>query len=156
MNIDHELSPLWDHLSFNMERQIGLLHDELLKEIDGLIKLSQIDQANPPKPALSNLIHTITDSKLHQMNLELRQHMTTRLDVLLQDMKDEQRAFQEEIQNQLDQRLSHKEPVPGKSTLTNRWLKHPLSQPSAIWHWSNLPVWIACATLLIMLISWPT
>ncbi len=35
------------------------------------------------------LIHTITDSKIHQLNIELRNHMSARLDVMSQDLRDD-------------------------------------------------------------------
>ncbi|MCP5018776.1 MAG: response regulator [Ketobacter sp.] len=154
LSINKELSSLRDHLSFNMERQIELLHDELLKEIDESIRRNHTQQESQPAPALSNLIHTITDSKLHKMNLELRQHMTAKLDVLLQDMKDEQRAFQQEIQQQLNQSLPQPDAV-GKSASTDTPLQQLLTRLHSS-YWSNLPVWIACGILLIALFSWPT
>lgn len=152
--IDQELTSLRDHLSFTMERQIERLHDELLQELDALIKRAQPQKNGQPAPGLPSLIHTITDSKLHQMNLELRQHMTAKLDVLLQDMKDEQQAFQQDIQQQLDQRLALLSAPHPSRTGHRRWLNR-LSAP-VTGRLSNLPAWIACGILLIMLISWPT
>lgn len=155
VTIDQELTSLRDHLSFTMERQIELLHEELSKEIESMMQRAQSGKEAYTPTGLSNLIHTVTDSKLHQMNLEMRQHMTAKMDVLLQDMKDEQRAFQQDIIENLNQRLLQLETATtngaNQRSTWLHYLPHKLQND-----WSNIPVWIACAVILAMLISWPT
>ena len=116
---DRELSSIKSHLSLDMERQIQSLHHELLQELEDLVR--KHDKSAPHQPnTLGSLIHTITDSKLHKLNLELRQHMTAKLDTLLQDMKDEQKAFQARILRELDHRLERPESRPERRAGTVR------------------------------------
>jgi CheY-like chemotaxis protein len=61
------------------------LHGSLIQEIRQLS--SQLDPGKQTKEMLK-MVHTITDSKLHQLNIELRSHLSARLDVLNQDWRD--------------------------------------------------------------------
>ncbi|MBA53982.1 MAG: hypothetical protein CMK89_05955 [Pseudomonadales bacterium] len=149
-NIDLELSSIKNHLSLDMERQIQSLHHELRQELEDLVK--QHDKATPQTSTLGSLIHTITDSKLHKLNLELRQHMTVTLDALLQDMKDEQSAFQARILQEMEHRLE--QPDAGSRVRVNGL--GAASQGVSSSTWGNLPVLLILLTLLLMLVSWPS
>ncbi|HAG95171.1 MAG: hypothetical protein CMK83_06940 [Pseudomonadales bacterium] len=149
--LSRKLSSLKDRLAFDIERQFESLHDELLHELEDFVKKNDRIQNASPTGALSSLVHTVTDSKIHQMNLELRQYMTAKMDALLQDINDEQQAFQQRIQLELDQRLAtsavYKHP-------TGRWWYRVAGRPRAE-AWISLPALIAGTALLIVLISWP-
>ncbi|MEE2732407.1 MAG: hypothetical protein VYA55_16425 [Pseudomonadota bacterium] len=140
---DDGLSSLKDHLASDMERQIQTLHHELLLELEDMVRKHDNLPQQQSLNTLGSLIHTITDSKLHKLNLELRQHMTARLDALLQDMKDEQKAFQTGIREELEQRLRPPNLSPRKN--------HTLSAVIR----ANLPALMAGLALVLMLISWP-
>ncbi|MDY6920698.1 MAG: hypothetical protein SV765_10865 [Pseudomonadota bacterium] len=137
------------HLALQVEQQIAQLKEQLGAEMERRIG--------------ADLIHTITDSKLHQLNLELRQHLTLRLDTLLQDIKDEQQQLRRELEACLPDQQS-----PGKVTAkagalpmgstraptlaypapsgdTERWRR---------WEWITL--WLAATTMLALLFSWHT
>jgi len=43
------------------------------------------------------LIHTVTDSKIHQLNIELRNHMTAKLDVMGQDLIEDNRYNNQQL-----------------------------------------------------------
>lgn len=63
------------------------LRHTLQQEIQNLL-------SEQPKKALPidmlPLIHSVTDSKLHQLNIELRNHVSAKLDVMGQDLREEQ------------------------------------------------------------------
>lgn len=149
---EQELSSLQDRLSFDMEQQIQILHHELLQELEDIVKKhDQPTTQQHTNPTLSSLIHTITDSKLHKLNMELRQHMTVKLDALLEDMKDEHRAFRTQLWQEMDRRLER--PDTAKASF-NRFLasEHQLASST----WLSLPVLIASIIVLVLLISWPS
>ena len=134
----------------DMERQIQTLHHELLQELEDIVKQHDTDHQKLAGNTLGSLIHSITDSKLHHLNLELRRHMTARLDALLQDMKDEQVAFQARMLMEMDQRLEqHASAPPDTASLRG----HGPNGDSLAW--IRLPALAASVILLLMLISWP-
>lgn len=149
---DHQdLSSLQDRLSFDIERQFETLHEELLHELEDIVRKNDNPAKTSTPNALSSLVHTVTDSKIHQMNLELRQYMTAKMDALLQDIKDDQQAFQRHIQQELDQRLAS---IAVERHRDNGWLGR-LTSHSRQDAWISLPALLACGLLLILLISWP-
>lgn len=149
---NRELSSIKSHLSLDMERQIQSLHHELLQELEDLVRKHD---KNTPHQAntLGSLIHTITDSKLHKLNLELRQHMTAKLDALLQDMKDEQKAFQARLMREMEHRLEQPE-VASRNSMQN--LLGTASSEIGSSNWANLPVLLVLLAVLLMLVSWPS
>ncbi|HVL02109.1 MAG TPA: response regulator [Dongiaceae bacterium] len=107
-SIDQQLTSLRDHLSFTMEKQIQRVCEELQHSFDQRLRLLEQNQSGSssyPAKGLSTLIHSITDSKLHQLNLELRHHITAKFDVLAQDLAQSQLALKQDILQEVDQRI---------------------------------------------------
>ena len=149
-NIDQQLTSLRDHLSFTMERQIGLIGEELRHDLDQrLLSLeSQLKTApSHPGQALSSLVHSVTDSKLHQLNLELRHHISAKLDVLSQDLSQQQTRLKQEILLEVEQTLHRKLHRRGPR-LPRRALRF-LGQ-----HWHFLPFCVALSLITALLAYW--
>src|SRR5690606_27074657 len=107
-SIDQQLSSLRDHLSFTMEQQIQRICDEMRVQFEQRVRALESRQNTPstyPSQGLSTLIHSITDSKLHQLNLELRHHLSVKLDVLSQDLLQQQQEQRHELLRELELRL---------------------------------------------------
>ena len=149
ISIDQQLSSLRDHLSFAMERQIQRVCDEVQNSFDQRIKTLELRQ-NTASPytaqGLSSLIHSITDSKLHQLNLELRHHLSAKLDVLAQDLLQQQQAQRQELLQELDLRL---QPQPQPQKTAPDWLT--AARAFLRQRWYALPFWLA---LCLMVGTW--
>lgn len=138
-SIDQQLSSLRDHLTFTMEQQIQRVCDELRINFEQRLRALESRQQAPsayPSQGLSTLIHSVTDSKLHQLNLELRHHLSAKLDVLTQDLLQQQYEQKQDLLRELDLRLRVE-----RQRTRNRWL-HRL--PRVIREkWYVLPFWIS-------------
>lgn len=146
-SIDRQLSSLRDHLSFTMEQQIQRVCDELHDSFEQRLRALETRQTVQPQQAgqgLSTLIHSVTDSKLHQLNLELRHHLSAKLDVLSQDLLQQQELQRQDLLRELDLRLQRKGPVHGR----HGWQGVPQFLRK---HWYALPFWLA---LGLMAVSW--
>lgn len=104
--IDREIANLKDHIVDSLTQQGRLLQEQLKSDIDARLKVMAKEASLPNTVALSNLVHSVTDSKIHQLNMEWRQQMTARLDVLLQDIQDEQKILRQELMEELEQKMT--------------------------------------------------
>ncbi len=149
-SIDQQLSSLRDHLSFAMEQQIQRVCDELRVSFEQRVRALETRQNTPsayPSQGLSTLIHSVTDSKLHQLNLELRHHLSAKLDVLSQDLLQQQQEQRQELLRELDLRLRQQRPDAKKG-----WL---LRIPDFIRaRWYVVPFWLALALLATTWAYW--
>ncbi len=79
------------------------------------------------------LIHTIADSKIHQLNIELRNHMSAKLDVMSQDIRDDNLYHNQqllgEFRSQLPEFQSH---LPDRTNLDFSQRLHASLSPKAI------------------------
>lgn len=142
-SIDQQLSSLRDHLSFTMEQQIQRICEELRDHFEQRLHTLEQQQQAPsayPGNGLSSLIHSITDSKLHQLNLELRHHLSAKLDVLGQDLALRQQDLRAELLQEMDVRLQRAVPIRGPSP----WQKIPAVLRE---RWYLLPFWVALGML---------
>jgi hypothetical protein len=145
-SIDQQLSSLRDHLSFTMEQQIQRICEDLREHFEQRLHTLEQQQQAPsayPGNGLSSLIHSITDSKLHQLNLELRHHLSAKLDVLNQDMTLQQQDLRADLLQEMDLRLQRAVPV-----------RHPawrLHMPDTLRdRWYLLPFWGAIGLLALL------
>lgn len=149
-SIDQQLSSLRDHLSFAMEQQIQRVCDELRVNFEQRVRALESRQNTPspyPSQGLSTLIHSITDSKLHQLNLELRHHLSAKLDVLSQDLLQHQQEQRQELLRELELRLRQERQGAKKSW----WQRFPGFIRS---HWYVLPFWLAVALMAALWGYW--
>lgn len=149
-SIDQQLSSLRDHLSFAMEQQIQRVCDELRVNFEQRVRALESRQNTPspyPSQGLSTLIHSITDSKLHQLNLELRHHLSAKLDVLSQDLLQHQQDQRQELLRELELRLRQERQGAKKSW----WQRFPGFIRS---HWYVLPFWLAVALMAALWGYW--
>lgn len=149
-SIDQQLSSLRDHLSFTMEQQIQRICDEMRVQFEQRVRALETRQNTPstyPSQGLSTLIHSITDSKLHQLNLELRHHLSAKLDVLSQDMLQQQQEQRHELLRELELRLRQERQFAHRSWLQGipRLLRT---------HWYALPLWTALTLLTVLWGYW--
>lgn len=149
-SIDQQLTSLRDHLTFTMEKHIQRVGDELQQNIDQ--RLRQVEQGQSghstyPAKGLATLIHSITDSKLHQLNLELRHHLSAKLDVLSQDLLQQQQEQRQELLRELDLRLRQQRPETKKG-----WLQRIPDFIRARWY--VLPFWLALGLLAATWAYW--
>lgn len=149
-SIDQQLSSLRDHLAFTMEQQVQRVCDELRSHYEQRLLTLETRQNTPsayPSQGLSTLIHSITDSKLHQLNLELRHHLSAKLDVMSQDLLQQQREQKQELLRELELRLQQ-----NTARGDSRWLH---SLPGFIRdRWYVLPFWLALGLMAAMGIYW--
>jgi CheY-like chemotaxis protein len=149
-SIDQQLSSLRDHLSFAMEQQIQRVCDELRVNFEQRVRALESRQNTPspyPSQGLSTLIHSITDSKLHQLNLELRHHLSAKLDVLSQDLLQHQQEQRQELLRELELRLRQERQGAKKSW----WQRFPGFIRS---RWYVLPFWLAVALMAALWGYW--
>ena len=150
-SIDQQLLSLRDHLTFTMEQQIQRICDELRGNFEQRVRALESRQTSGspyPTQGLSSLIHSVTDSKLHQLNLELRHHLTAKLDVLSQDLLQLQQEQKQELLREIDLRLRQERQRHRKqwyrnlpAVLRDRWYVLPfwvsLCLMGAVWaYWS--------------------
>lgn len=134
-SINQQLTSLRDHLCFTMENQIQLVCDEIQQAFDERLRRVEQRQSALPgsmTPGLSTLMHSITDSKLHQLNLELRHHVTAKLDVLAQDLAHQQASLKNEILQEVDQRIRTHQ----------RYYRLPRLLKRLYRRWYHLPFWV--------------
>ena len=149
-SINQQLTSLRDHLAFTMEHQIQLVCDEIQQAFDERLRLveqRQAGQTSSPAQGLATLIHSITDSKLHQLNLELRHHVSAKLDVLAQDLVQQQALQKREILQEVEQliRASH----------ARRRQRDLLRLPQLLrQHWYTVPFWLSLALIGSMFTYW--
>lgn len=149
-SINQQLTSLRDHLAFTMEHQIQLVCDEIQQAFDERLRLveqRQAGQTSSPAQGLATLIHSITDSKLHQLNLELRHHVSAKLDVLAQDLVQQQALQKREILHEVEQliRASH----------ARRRQRVLLRLPQLLrQHWYTVPFWLSLALIGSMFTYW--
>ena len=126
------------NLSRELETQITKLGHELKQELTHSLL------ASPEN--VTHLIHSITDSKIHQLNQDLRKQMTAKLDVLLQDIQDDQKALKQELYQYVEQRLAVNPIDSNPRPNTAKW------QHTPPFHWHLLTL----ITLVVALIAtWP-
>lgn len=104
--LEREINNLKTHIVDSLNQQGHLLQEQIKSDIDARLKVLAKESSVPNTMALSNLVHSVTDSKIHQLNLEWRQQMTARLDVLLQDIQDEQKILRQELLQELEQKMT--------------------------------------------------
>ncbi|NPU94847.1 MAG: response regulator [Gammaproteobacteria bacterium] len=142
-SIDQQLTSLRDHLTFTMEKHIQRVGDELQQNIDQ--RLRQVEQGQSghstyPAKGLATLIHSITDSKLHQLNLELRHHITAKFDVLAQDLTQTQVTLKQDILQEVDLRI--------RANNARRRQRRLLRIPQLLRdRWYLIPFWLAVALM---------
>jgi CheY-like chemotaxis protein len=149
-SIDEQLTSLRDHLAFTMEQQIQRLCDELQHNVDQRLRtLEQRRTGSTAYPAqgLSTLIHSVTDSKLHQLNLELRHHLTAKLDVLSQDLQQQQANQKRDILLEVDQRIRDSQLHGHKRSL---WAMPRI----LLERWYVIPFWLALSLIGGLLSYW--
>lgn len=140
-NCDNVMENIKEQLPQVVENQLDKLKSDLQRDIQQLVN-QHLSHSNNSH-SLTSLIHSVTDSKIHQLNLELRQQMTSKLDVLLQDIQDDHRALKNDILLQVEQRLSSHKPF-----RANSW-------PQSINWMGNWHLLIALTIALGLLFSWP-
>lgn len=149
-SINQQLTSLRDHLAFTMEHQIQLVCDEIQQAFDERLRLveqRQSGQSAYPAQGLSTLIHSITDSKLHQLNLELRHHVTAKLDVLAQDLLQLQASQKQDILAEVDLRI--------RASQAARRQRNRLRLPRLLQHyWYAIPFWLALVLMGGLLAAW--
>lgn len=149
-SIDQQLSSLRDHLSFTMEQQIQRVCDELRTNFEQRVRALETRQNTPspyPSQGLSTLIHSITDSKLHQLNLELRHHLSAKLDVLSQDLLQQQQEQRQALLRELELRLRQER----QGMKTHWWHRFPGFIRS---RWYVLPFWLAVTLMAALWGYW--
>ncbi len=149
-SINQQLTSLRDHLAFTMEHQIQLVCDEIQQAFDERLRLveqRQSGQSAYPAQGLSTLIHSITDSKLHQLNLELRHHVTAKLDVLTQDLLQQHALQKQDILAEVDLRI--------RESQAARRQRNRLRLPRLLQdYWYAIPFWLALTLMGGLLALW--
>src|SRR5690606_27157398 len=121
------------------QRISGELRAHFEQRLQSLEQRQQAPSAYPGT-GLSSLIHSITDSKLHQLNLELRHHLSAKLDVLNQDMTLQQQDLRADLLQEMDLLLQRAVPVRHPA-----WWQH---MPATLRdRWYLLPFWGALGLL---------
>jgi len=157
-------SGLQESLSLDLSRKMDHAHKQLINELEKRMEVQSsqqqgsrhqgLPQRQSPDTGVSELIHSITDTKLHQMKLEMRQYLSARLDVLLEDVRIEQAEFERRLRTEMDQRFQKLYP---KESLGAR-VSHLLSRipsPTAVSLWVNVPISLTLIIMAVLYIVWP-
>ncbi len=130
-----------------MIEQINKRFEQLQQDMEDLVeqKVQEATQkashplppseTTPPNTAkqhireLMPLVHSITDSKLHQLNIEIRNYIAAKFDVLSQDLRIDQTEQQPNQENQADH------PPEESATPSARLAEHPKRQQASRSRW---------------------
>jgi len=104
---NQRLERLYSDIEILVENKLAESQDRLKEQLQQNLRPSLPQKNREVLP----LIHTITDSKIHQLNIELRNHLSAKLDVMSQDLRDDNHHHNQqllgEFKSQLPELQSH-------------------------------------------------
>ncbi len=104
--LDQEISSLHDELNDNLTKQLAYMQKQLNQDIETALNQTFPRHRSPWEHHTNLLIHSITDNKIHRLNLELRQHIGYKVDGLMANIESQHKKNQQELLQKLDQRLN--------------------------------------------------
>lgn len=117
-SLNNNFNQRLDQFYSDMERLVEdrLAESELMlhQHVDAKFTASlqhTTEPATKPKEVLP-LIHTITDAKIHQLNIELRNHMSAKMDVIGQDLLADNRHHNQQFINEFSHQLAAPMAIP--------------------------------------------
>lgn len=151
-----DYSTLRETLSTDLSREMEYLHQQLKHDLEQRLAVQEMTDSPACVNEVSHLIHTITDTKLHQMQLELRQHLNAKLDVLLEDVKEDQLALERRLERRILQEMDKQliaSSSQRKAGMMNRLVQMIPAPDLAVL--VNVPLGLTIVIILIMFIVWP-
>lgn len=94
------LDRFYNDIESLVEKKLAESEQSLRKQVETQLNNLTNDNTTEDKAKtreLLPLIHTITDSKIHQLNIELRNHMSAKLDVMGQDLIEDSRYNNQQL-----------------------------------------------------------
>jgi len=106
--LEADLTSLHSEIKTLFDQQIKDVRQEFRNELKRKLHGSNRGNANTAqglRSELTPLVHSITDNKLHQLNIELRNHMSAKLDIATQDFIAVQAELTAQITDEVTKRL---------------------------------------------------
>ena len=97
---NNRLDRLYQDIETLVEKKLAESEQSLQHQVEHQLKNlthAGATEARTKSREVLPLIHTITDSKIHQLNIELRNHMSAKLDVMGQDLIEDNRHNSQQL-----------------------------------------------------------
>ncbi|OUS26321.1 hypothetical protein A9Q99_19025 [Gammaproteobacteria bacterium 45_16_T64] len=112
-SLNNNFNQRLDQFYNNMERLVEdrlaeseiMLHQHVDAKFTSTLQQKNSELPSKPREVLP-LIHTITDAKIHQLNIELRNHMSAKLDVISQDLREDNRLHNQQFISEFGAQLA--------------------------------------------------